>query len=76
MLLECGIPMSKETGVPKDGILAHVASTFAEDRNRNNNESASNMLALNSFKIKSFLGHIFSGVLIDCEVESWQSEGI
>lgn len=31
MLLECGLPMSKKTGVPKDGILAHVASTFAED---------------------------------------------
>ena len=31
MLLECGLPMSKETCVPEDGILAYIASTFSED---------------------------------------------
>lgn len=31
MLLECGLPMSKDTYVPKDGLLAYIASTFTED---------------------------------------------
>lgn len=31
MLLECGLPMSRETCVAEDGILAYIASTFAED---------------------------------------------
>lgn len=46
MLLECGLPMSKETCVPEDGILAYTASTCAADIETNNNASTSNMLAL------------------------------
>lgn len=56
MLLEYGLPMSRETCVAEDGILAlycfHLCRRY---KNRNNNESPGNMLALNySFKIKPF----------------------
>lgn len=61
MLLEHGLPLSEETCF----WLFHIASTFAQEIKTNNNESISNMLVGNFFKLKSLLGHISSGVIIE-----------
>lgn len=60
MLLECDLPMSKETCVPRGGILAYIASTFAEDKNRNHESTSSNMLALSYFLRSKAFWSVFS----------------